>query len=195
MANEKYDEDRSRVTAPENPPDSLLRPAARRAALLSYLGPVVILFVVVGIALVYWLNRGPVRTITPLDRSVIGTAGLKTDGGGDPRPSFSGTANEIRNRAGDETSLGSRPDDRAALTTVDTIRNSGTGARRVALSAVQVDSVDGNTIWVREGESRVAIVLPQGTAAPRRGDRVDVSGMTDTQDGSIRVVADAVHIK
>ena len=59
MAQEHTDRS-DEIDDPTNPPNVLLRPENRRAALWSYLGPVIALFAIVGVALIYWVNRGPV---------------------------------------------------------------------------------------------------------------------------------------
>src|SRR4029450_4257230 len=60
---------------PKNPPQSLMRREVRRFAVMSYLGPLVVLVVVVGIALIYWANRSPAppQDINEIDST--GTSG------------------------------------------------------------------------------------------------------------------------
>src|SRR4051812_38219936 len=92
MAEQRYDEGGSRVdetTHPKNPPNSVLSTGARRAAVWSYFVPVVVLFAVIGVVLVYWSNQSP-RSTAPTQPSEIGTTG-RTDGGFNPAPTPGGT--------------------------------------------------------------------------------------------------------
>ena len=63
---------REETTHPENPPNSVLSKGARRATLWSYFVPVVMLFAVIGVALVYWSNQ-PRRADVTTAPSEIGT--------------------------------------------------------------------------------------------------------------------------
>jgi hypothetical protein len=42
---------------PQNPPTSVLRPEVRRAALWLYVGPLIVITVILGIVLLYWATR------------------------------------------------------------------------------------------------------------------------------------------
>jgi len=42
---------------PHNPPNSVLQPNVGSTALWAYLGPIVALFIIIGIALIYWATR------------------------------------------------------------------------------------------------------------------------------------------
>src|SRR5688572_32475173 len=79
MAKENTDRS-NEITDPDNPPQALLRPEARRAALWSYLGPVIALFVIVAVALVYWGNRGSAAPDERTDDAAIGTVGRESPG-------------------------------------------------------------------------------------------------------------------
>jgi hypothetical protein len=97
---------------PRNPPNAVTNKGARRAAVWAYLGPIIALFVIIGIAMLYWARRDPGRvhdenSLNP----AIGTSGekLKDDnssrdleqGGGDPRTRPGNTADELKNRGTD----------------------------------------------------------------------------------------------
>ena len=129
---------------PENPPQVLLRPEVRRAALMSYLGPVIALFVIIGLALIYWANRGPVEP-DPNDRvaDAIGTIGGRSAGGSDPAPDFDRTRDELAYRGGDTTPLTSVSDVIAA-------KRSG---RIVQLNGAEVVSIDANVLQIRDGDA------------------------------------------
>ena len=78
----EYDETRR----PENPPNSVLSKSTRRAAIGSYLGPVIVLFVIVGLGLIYWSNRGPSQPDRDTTHTGVGTTGENGPGAFDPRP-------------------------------------------------------------------------------------------------------------
>jgi len=197
MANDNDIKDRSgELNEPGDPPNVLLRSETRRTALFSYLGPVIALFAIVGVALIYWVNRGPVPAHEKPDSDVIGTSGRTTPGGGDPQPSFGRTHDEIVNRGESDKAVNAQGNDPSALTTIDRALAAPSAVpRHVALSAVEVEKAEGRTIWVRDGDASIAVILPQGAAVPRRGDRVDVSGLTEQRDGATRIVAEAIHTK
>jgi hypothetical protein len=196
MANDNDFKDRPGDPAePGAPPNVLLRSETRRTALFSYLGPVIALFAIVGVALIYWVNRGPVPVRDKPDSSVIGTSGRTTPGGGDPQPAFGRTRDEVANRAGIDQADEHRTD-RSLTTIAGVLVAPSATPRHVALSGVEVEQVEGGTIWVRDGDARIAVTLPKDAAIPRRGDRVDVSGMTEQpQGGATRIAADAIHTK
>lgn len=88
--------ERYETVDPRNPPNSVLRPEVRKAALWAYLGPLIAITVVVLIALLYWANRdgGPNEDVSP----AIGTSGDTQPGGGDPAPQPGSTNDELENR-------------------------------------------------------------------------------------------------
>src|SRR5919106_528894 len=106
---EQYEE----TTDPKNPPNSVLNASVRRMALRSYLGPLVVFFLVLGIGLIYWANRPPLVSGAD-DRGQIGTTGAGDDvvgergnrddtpGGVDPAPRPDSTADELRRRGVDQ---------------------------------------------------------------------------------------------
>src|SRR5688572_12229885 len=92
---------------PRNPPQAVLNRGARSAALKSFLAPIVVLFIILGLALLYWVRRDPGRdfdddTLNP----TTGTTGerLKDDnpardlnqGGGDPAQQPDNTQEELK---------------------------------------------------------------------------------------------------
>ena len=101
---ERYEE----TVDPRNPPNSVLNDSVRRTALRSYLGPLVALFIVVGLGLVYWANRGPVfdgveegrvGTTGEISIDTVGERGNAETPGGinpDPRPDSTREEREFR---------------------------------------------------------------------------------------------------
>ena len=85
------------TTEPQNPPNSVLNRDARRAAVLSYFVPVVLLFVVIGIALVVLVEPAKRSRSETGDRPEVGTVG-RTDGGSQPEPKADSPRDEIKYR-------------------------------------------------------------------------------------------------
>ena len=94
---------------PRNPPQAVLNPGARGTALKSYLGPIVVLFVIIGLALIYWARRDPGRDFD--DNSLNPTTGTTGErlkdgdpsrdlnqGGGDPASQPDSTKDELKDR-------------------------------------------------------------------------------------------------
>jgi hypothetical protein len=83
---------------PHNPPNAVFNRDVRRGAWWLYVFPLIVVCVVAGIALLYWMTNDG----TPSDdaREPIGTAGeeLRQDGGGDPASRPGGTSEEVDRR-------------------------------------------------------------------------------------------------
>jgi hypothetical protein len=78
----------------------MLREETRNRALMSYVLPIVILFVIVGLGLIYWSTRPAGEPAS--DESPIGTTGERTPGGSDPEPDFGDTRDELEFRGADQ---------------------------------------------------------------------------------------------
>lgn len=176
--------------APENPPNSVVNRGVRRTALRTYLGPIVIFFVLVAAALGYWATQpGAPRAAPDADADQAeGTAGVEagrtdTPGGHDPQPTAGTTREEIERRAGDAvTELGA------------VIENGGRGAigRRVDVRDVEVERVESPAlVWVRDGAARVAVVMPPGRTAAT-GEEIDIAGVVERAGDSARIRASRV---
>jgi hypothetical protein len=88
--------ERAETVDPHNPPNAVLRPEVRTAALWAYLGPLIVIAVVALIGLLYWANRDsdPNDDVTP-------TSGVSDElkpGGGDPAPKPDNAQEEVENR-------------------------------------------------------------------------------------------------
>jgi hypothetical protein len=82
---------------PKNPPNSVLAPRARSAALRWFVGSLVVFFLLIGVALVFWNVANP-------RPSVAGTSGyFSTEGGHDPIRRPRSTRDELRFRGGELT--------------------------------------------------------------------------------------------
>ena len=176
---------------PANPPNSMIAPETRRAALLSYLGPILALFVIVGVAMIYWMNRGPDMTDIR-DEDTIGTVG-REPGGFDPGPDPDSARDEIEFRGGAaDTGRLAGP----AVTTVDrALSTDPSQPQRVTLDGVEVESVEGDVIWVRSGDARIAVTAAGGER-PRAGQRIDVTGTTELDArGGVRIRASEIDLQ
>jgi hypothetical protein len=100
---------------PHNPPRAVLNRDVRRAAILVYVGPLLALLAIAGIALLYWMSRGPGNegdpnslnpaTGTTGERLPGGDAdreGQQEQGGSEPIPRPDSTEDEIEFRGGSE---------------------------------------------------------------------------------------------
>jgi hypothetical protein len=92
------------TTAPQNPPNSMLRPRARTGWLASSLGTLIAVFLIIASAFAWVLVRrelGKDARISP-EPQAIGTSGQqlheKSQGGFDPAPDRSNTRDELRFR-------------------------------------------------------------------------------------------------
>jgi hypothetical protein len=99
------------TVAPENPPNAVLRPAARTAALVTFLGGIVLLFVLIGAVLFYWkVADRPGDDGRPAS---IGTTGEprsdEAPGGFDPTPDADNTRDELKHKGVDEPKQGPTP--------------------------------------------------------------------------------------
>jgi hypothetical protein len=180
----RYDE----TTAPQNPPNIMLSKETRRAAVWSYFVPVVVLFLVVGVALVYWANQPRHRGTDADDRAEIGTTG-RTDGGFDPKPKPNNTGDEIQFRADDLTPI----TDVKQMGDINTQTMTG---RRVSMAEAEVDSVSGNTIWIRDGDAKFAVIASEGVGGLKPGTKISITGRIQADEkGAPQIRADRVQVK
>ena len=163
----QYDE----TVAPQNPPNSVVRPAVRRATLGTFLGGIIVVFVIAAGAFVYWTAIDRVDDRQRADPSAVGTSGERmpregAPGGFDPDPSFDSTRDELEFRGG--------------------LSNT------VKLEGVRVELADGDTFWVQDGDRSIMVTAPGGMPTVRTGQRVDVTG---TRDASGRIRASRIDVK
>ena len=84
---------------PKNPPQSVLHPKVRSAALISFVGSLVVFFVLVGVALIFWTVAHPSPTAREGMQDVVGTSGYySTEGGHDPVRRPRSTRDELKFR-------------------------------------------------------------------------------------------------
>jgi hypothetical protein len=206
---ERYEE----TTDPKNPPNSVINPSVRRTALRSYLGPLVVFFLVVGIGLMYWANRPPLVS-GDQDGRQVGTSGDSDDridivgergnrddtpGGTNPEPRPDSTAAEIENRAGNPDPPdfpGVRPErDLAGLARLEGEPKDLVG-RRIDLSNVEVVNARGaSQFWVQEGNNKAEVTAPRNGPAVKSGSKVNLSGVVEEDGrGGVRIRAERVEM-
>ena len=84
---------------PKNPPQSVTHPRARNAALLGFVGSLIVFFVLVGVALVFWTVAHPRPAARDAQERVVGTSGYySTEGGHDPVRRPGNTRDELKFR-------------------------------------------------------------------------------------------------
>ena len=84
---------------PQNPPNAVLRPSARSAALRWFLGSLVAFFALVGAALLFWSAAHPRPSVRAEQKRVVGTSGYySTEGGHDPLRRPKNTRDELKFR-------------------------------------------------------------------------------------------------
>lgn len=182
--------------APQNPPNSVVNREVRSTALRTYLLPLVALFAVIGLTLLYWSSRPPAteRAANLPDRedaNVAGTAGERnadenSPGGHEPQRTPDSTREEVEHRAGQTvTELGALLEESAH----------GEIGRRVEVADVDVDQVDSPTsFWVKDGNARVHVVAPAASIEVRPGQQVDVTGVAERSGNSLRIRASRVTV-
>jgi hypothetical protein len=176
------------TTHPRNPPNAVLNKGARRAAVWSYFVPIVVLFAAIAVVLVYWIGRPPHSEAKSAQRSEIGTVG-STEGGFNPKPQPDDVRDEIKFRGGDLSPI-------TSITALDEANSAAMTGRRVEIDAVKVDSVSGNTVWVRNGDRKYAIVTPDSAASVKAGETISIRGRVEADDrDSLRIVADQILVR
>jgi len=186
---------RHETTDPRNPPNSVANATVRRLALRSYLGPLVALFIVIGLGLMYWANRGPIYDGVEDGRvGTTGEAGLDTvgergggdaPGGFDPAPRPDSTRDELESR-GVSTETDLRQINEIDQTTL---------GRRVEISGATVVAVQSAMLFSIEKDNATAVVsAPTGGPAVRDGQTVTVSGIVEPGQNGARIRATRVSV-
>jgi hypothetical protein len=199
------DPEYSETTDPRNPPNSVLRPAARRSAVWTYVGGIAAVFLIVAAVLAYRsvTGAGGDSELDVTQPSTTGTSGDDPDspGGFDPVPEPDSTRDEIEFRGGGTEPQGPMP----GLSTSTPLTELGAmleespqslAGRRIDVQDVEVESVQGSTLVVRDGDARVSVVAPGGTPEARAGQRVNVSGTVEPDGrGRARIRATRVDVR
>lgn len=158
-------------------------------------GLTLLLLVVIGI-FVYRMSTRPAQPdVAAVDPSPVDKGGERLPGGFDPQPKFGSTRDELEHRGAGERpqgpGLGSlEPATRLSEITQDRRPVSG---QQVELKNVEVDSTEAQSFVIRDGDDTMVVVVPAGTPALRRGDRVSVSGRVETTRGGTHINATRVE--
>ena len=83
---------------PKHLPNSVLAPRARSAALRWFVGSLVVFFLLIGVALVFWNAANPRPSVEEEGEAVVGTSGYSTEGGHDPVRRPRNTRDELKFR-------------------------------------------------------------------------------------------------
>ena len=191
MANEYSDADPryEETTHPENPPNSVLKPKARTGWLLSSVGTLVAVLMIVGAAFTWVLVRHELGkdARTYPDPQTAGTSGEQqaredTPGGFSPLPDYKDTRDELKFKGAED------------LTDLGDLKDAAVGTR-VTLANVTVDSTDGSTFWIRDGDATAAVNVPGGVPTVKAGQRVDVAGTIESAGANTRIRASRIDVK
>lgn len=204
---ERYED----TTDPRNPPNSVVNREVRGTALRSYLLPLIALFLVAGLGLIYWANRSPVMNDDPSEvgttgdrQDVVGERGNRTDtpGGFDPQPQPDSTADELERRGVNEplrapssgVSAAAPLNELGAMLEDDPRTVLG---RRIDVQDVDVvEARDATTFWIQDGDARALVSAPPGGPGVRDGSRVSVSGVVEPDgQGGVRIRATRVSVQ
>jgi uncharacterized protein YdeI (BOF family) len=184
---------------PENPPTAVTRPAVRRTAVWVFLGGITAVFLLVAAAFVYRSAMGPVPPADEVgDPSAVGTVGEETAGGGDPARDRDDPQDELEFRGAGEPPQGPMPGLAAPLTRVGAVLDASprtvTG-RRVEIENVIVERAEGTMFWIRDGDNRIAVIVPGDTATVRPGQRINLHGTVEADDRGVRIRATRVDVR
>lgn len=208
MAERHSDErtmERSETVDPHNPPRSVVQPELRRSAAFAvvgtwyYLGPIVLILVVIGIALFYWANPdGDPEDVSPAV-GTIGESGGPTPGGFNPDRRPEDTRSELEFRGAGEPPQGPMPglSDATPLTSLRAIADADAQAvvgRRIDVQdVVVVDARNASAFWIQDGGAKAAVMAPPRSPVVLAGTRVDVSGVVEPDgQGGVRIRATRV---
>lgn len=201
---EQYDE----TVAPQNPPNSVVEPELSQTPAFAvvgtwyYLGPIVLLLVVLGVGLFFWADRNA----EPEDAfPAVGTAGEPqreaTPGGFDPDRRPDSTRDELEYRGVGEPPQGPMPGlaDPTPLTDLNGLGREGrtTAGRRIDVQNVEVAEVkDATHFWIQDGNVKAEVIAPAQSPTLRQGIRVNVSGVVEKDDqGGARIRATRITAK
>jgi uncharacterized protein YdeI (BOF family) len=164
------------------------RSGPREVGLIGYVGPVVVLIVVVAVALTYWAGRDPTIPGDTGEEHAPGSLAEQKPGGSDPQPGFESTKEEFEYRGA--TSRGASGPD-AAITQIRQATSAEAG-QRVSLTGEVAEAPGPDRFWIQDGQDRVQVVVPSGFRDLRVGERVSVTGVIEVDRGTPRIRAERV---
>jgi hypothetical protein len=188
------------TTDPQNPPRAVMNPRVRSKALAVYLGGIVALFLLVGLALLVWPTTGrDLARVEADDTHGIGTSGEQLPGGFAPGGQPRSTDAELERRGVSDGIAGTMPPltSAPAVTSVRDFEEQPIASlvgRRVELADVEVEGQEGDSFWVRDGDARVRVMRPG--VRVERGTRVDIGGTAlQDVDGAVLIQATRVDVR
>lgn len=198
---ENRDPQYEETTAPQNPPNSMVNPAARATWWGSSVGVLAIVFLIAAAGFGWVLVQRELGKggRTP-DSQTIGTSGAlnvrdNAPGGFDPAPTPDNTRDELEFRGVGDPPQGPRPGLNADyVTEAGEVTNAPAGSR-VRLMNVTVDRADGDMFWIRTGDTALAVVAPGGTPTVREGQQVNVTGTIEAAGDRKRIRASRIDVK
>jgi hypothetical protein len=175
---------------PKNPPNSVLAPEVRNATLTTFLGGIVVFFLIVTAALVYWRTSGDSINPDPgLREGEEAAAERRDEVGTAGDPSLNDTRDEIRYRGGDDGSA-------AELNDILKKEPSSLIGTKVTFHNIDVAATGAGRFWIHDGNARVEVVQPAGSAAIREGQDVDITGTVESDGATgIRIRAERVTLR
>lgn len=203
--------ERAETVDPRNPPRSVVDPdlkdvpksAAGVAGMWYVLGPLVLLIVVLGIGIFFWVDEG---SVDPEESPAVGTIGgganERTPGGGDPDSRPGSTGGEVEFRSGGELPQGPMPGltNTAPVTTLSAVARGNAqemAGRRVDVHDVVIASTrDAAMFRIQDGDASATVIAPPDSPGVRAGMRVDVSGTLEPDgQGGVRIRATRVNTR
>jgi hypothetical protein len=188
--------------AREDPPDSVPDSRVRHAAWI-YVGPLVAFVVAGGVLVWHFTTSPPNRQATAgAAWNAVGTTGQTSPGGHSPDPVPPSPEKEIEER-GVVRDLSEPPAPRVDpalmltdLTQVRDLRPEQIVGRRVDVQGVSVVDVKRDASFeVQDGATRVAVVMPEGSPAVHRGQRVNIIGTMERSGAGVRIRASRVDVR
>ncbi len=189
------------TTAPENPPNSMVNPAARTGWLASSFGVLALVFLIVGAVFAWvFVQRELGKGGRTPDSQTIGTSGAQNvrenaPGGFDPAPDPDNTRDELEFRGVGDRPQGPMPAlNQDYVTEASAVKSAAAGSR-VRLMDVTVDRANGDTFWIRTGDTTLMVIAPGGTPTVRGGQQVNVTGTIEAAGDTKRIRASRIDVK
>ena len=188
------------TTAPQNPPNSMVNPAARATWWRSSVG--ILAIVLIGVTAAFgWvvIQRELGKGGRTPDSQTIGTSGTQNvredrPGGFEPAPHPDSTRDELEFRGVGDRPQGPMPGLNANdITDAGEVKNAAVGSR-VRLTNVAVERANGDTFWIRADDTTLMVVAPGGTPTVRGGQQVNVTGTIEVTGDTRRIRASRIDV-
>jgi hypothetical protein len=183
------------TAAPQNPPNSMVNRDARTGWLASSVGVLAIVFFIVAGGFVWVMverNLGKGGRVP--DAPTVGTSGEirreRSPGGFNPTPRPGSTRDELEFRGDTAQAASAGAND---VTDPARVASAPVGSR-VRLMGVTVARSEGNTFWIRTGNTTIAVVSSGDSPTVRAGQQVNVTGTTEADGSAVRVRASRIDV-